>query len=653
MNHSTHLRTIVTALLLISGLTVISVPKVLAQNDSGKDRIMEYARRLYVDDLAFPREYRAGKYTAYGNPEMGGQKTVVNLNGPGILTRIWTTQMHDDDLMSLYVYVDGSQEPVLAGPARALAAAAQQLSTPAVPWGGFLDGKSVSLYLPVPFKKNLRIDADYRQDLLDGPYWQVDYKKCPVTGPLAWKQVNGPSGIEIVPAIESTEKPQSKPPVMKTIVREVKISHWPADILLSGPALIRAIHINSNYLDKLLLRIAFDAEGGYGDPSKRMDHVQFQVDAPLKYLISNFQTAAIELRGTTASIYFPMPVRKEALIQLQIIMEDNEFHIELPATLTIEYEESPQDLDRMYYFHAKAATAAGKGHQDFEALSVRGKGHFVGLHIFDTSHDHGGGDNIFFDAGTPTAGQLHGICGEDYFHHAYMRIGVSAPYVHCPTHGARCRHHIEMPVPFEDSFTFNWGVFSGVMPKAVAIWYQKKLSQPEWKELTWTVTGPFRLEQFDRLVPGRALPDSVYFRKTDKTFLRKSWSHIAQNRFVELCHAYRQYANTIPPSSGDLEYDDCFVAETKIWSARDADTDFLIGCDDRIRVYLNGSQLSEDMGRNEPDPFRQFKAAGKLKAGVNRIRVVVANTTNFNWKWTGFSFHPKNDLADEQMLYLY
>ncbi|MCE5269721.1 DUF2961 domain-containing protein [bacterium] len=647
---SIHLR-----LAFLIGLSLLAVLSgaALAQNPVAPEHSFELARRLYVDDLAFPRDYRAGKYTAYGNPTLGGQKTVVELSGPGVLTRLWTTQMHDSDLVKLFIYVDGSAEPVLAGPSRELAAAAQGLSSPAAPWGGFLDGKSVSLYLPIPFSKSLRIDAQYEQDLLDGPYWQVDYKKCPVSAPIAWKQVNGSDGIRIVPAGETEAPTAVQKRTMKTVAREVRASAWPADILIDGPAVIRAIHINSNYLNQLLLRIAFDAPGGYGDPNRRMDHVDFQVDAPLKYLVSDFKTAPLELSGTTASLYFPMPVRRQALLQLQVIMEEQSFHEGVAATVTVEYEPDPAGLDRMYYFHAQANTAVGDGYEDVEVLSARGKGHFVGVNLFDTSHDHGGGDNIFFDAGTPTAGQLHGICGEDYFHHAYMRTGVSAPYVHCPTHSARTRQHIELPIPFEDSFTFDWGVFKGVMPKAVAFWYQKELTSKETKDLTYTVSGPFRLEQFGSLAPGKALPDSVYIRKTDKTFARKLWSQRAQNGFVELCHAYRQYANTIPPSPGDLEFDCCYFAETRIWAARAAETMFLVGCDDRIQVYLNGKLLGENPGRQEPDPYRQFTLSGKLNAGENRVRVVLANTTNFNWKWTGFSLCLQNDLGEGQMMYMY
>ena len=192
-----------------------------------------------------------------------------------------------------------------------------------------------------------------------------------------------------------------------------------------------------------------------------------------------------------------------------------------------------------------------------------------------------------------------------------------------------------------------------MMPKAVAIWYQKELTSPEWKELTYDITGPFRLEEFDLLAPGNPLPDSVYFWKTDKTFACKSWRHQAQNRFVDLCHAYRQYANTIPPSSGDLEHKSCYLAETKIWAEQESQVKFMVGCDDRIRLYLNGELLGESNGNRGPDPFRQVAMNGNLKSGVNLVRVAVANSTNFNWKWHGFSLYPDTELSNNQMYYLY
>ena len=54
---------------------------------------IEYARRLYLHSLYEPRVYRPGKFTAYGYPKEG-RKTLLNLAGPGILKRIWSTAHH-------------------------------------------------------------------------------------------------------------------------------------------------------------------------------------------------------------------------------------------------------------------------------------------------------------------------------------------------------------------------------------------------------------------------------------------------------------------------------------------------------------------------------------------------------------------------------
>ena len=647
-------RIITVILLILSVVSMVTAQKSQTLYPSNSN-IMELARRRYIDDLPFPKNYQPGKYCSWGVPDPGKKATVVELDGPGVITRIWNTHWSDQDILKLYIYVDDQKEPVLSGPARAVAAAAQKLSCPAVPWGGFLDGRSVSLYLPIPFKRHIRIDAEYKEKLLDGPYWQIDYKLGLDPGPFDWKQVDTSDGIQIIPT--NTTMPKAESNVYETLTQEMKVSFEPVNILLTGPAVIRRIHIKSNYLDNLQLRIAFDDDRGYGDPERLTDHVNFQVDVPLKYFISKFNTAGIQHLGNIGTIFFPMPFKSEALLQLQHIMEENEFGAQSPVTITIEYEKELPEIDKMYYFHASAATEVTNGYQDFEVLNIRGKGHFVGVNLFDTSHDHGGGDNIFFDAGTSTAGQLHGICAEDYFHHAYMRIGVSAPYIHCPMHSARCRHHIEMPIPFQESFTFNWGSFAGVSPKAVAMWYQKDLEQPLQNDMTYTITGPFRIDRFDELAPNKPLPEnaSVMPFGFKKSFddPRKTWKVRAQNGFVDLCHAFRQYTCTIPPATGFIDTDCCVYAQTRVWVAEDVETEFQIGCDERIRVFLGNEVLAEDNGRNQPDPYQQFSATATLKAGLNTITVVMVNTANTNWHWNGFSLVVKNKLEEDQMFYAY
>lgn len=618
--------------------------------------IMEYARRLFIDDLPFQKNYTPGKYTSIGIPAQGKKSTILELEGPGLITRIWTANNSKQDIMNLWIYIDDNTVPVLYGTARSIAAAAQKLSIPAVPWGGFLDIYGVSLYLPIPFKKHILIVAECLEKV-DGPYWQIDYKLGIDPGNMAWKQIITPDGLHIVPE-EVIDETKKKLPNCQHIKKEISVSYnIPQDILLDGPAVIRRISIKSNYLDKIQMRIIFDGDTGFVDPKYRTDHLNFQVDVPIKYLISNFNTAAIQRIGNEAIIHFPMPFKKKAMLQLIKWAEGaNLFFEQYPLTINIEYEQNPVDIDLMYYFHAKAKTEITNGHRDFEVLSVRGEGHFVGVNLFNTGHDHGGGDNIFFDAGEPTSGQLHGICGEDYFHHAYMRTGINAPYIDCPSHSMRCRHHIEMPIPFYKSFNFNWGAFAGVMPTAVAMWYQKDVQIRPSHEMIFDISGPFPLNRFDELVPPfMELPAQVRVKdgKNTREFLSKTWQVQAQNGFVDLCHASRMYTQTIPPSSGSIDSESCIVAITRIWVAHDAETQFLIGCDDRVRVFIDNKLIAEKNTYNRFDPYEQFSVLAELNEGVNTIAVVVSNAAPENWYWNGFSLVLKNNLSIGQMRFIY
>ena len=83
------------------------------------------------------------------------------------------------------------------------------------------------------------------------------------------------------------------------------------------------------------------------------------------------------------------------------------------CNIRIEYEKARTVRDSRMVFHARFHSEYPNGYDDVECCSTRGRGHFVGVHIFDTGHDHGGGDNISFDGGADSAGQLHGINGED------------------------------------------------------------------------------------------------------------------------------------------------------------------------------------------------------------------------------------------------
>ncbi len=385
----------------------------------------------------------------------------------------------------------------------------------------------------------------------------------------------------------------------------------------------------------------------------------FQVDAPLKYLVGQFNNSCVERLGTRAVIHFPMPYKVRAGIQLVCGMEYGEFNeahsynIEIHTTPTIP---SPDEFN---YFHARFNAERTNGYDDFECCATSGKGHFVGVNIFDTGHDHGGGDSICFDSGADSAGQLHGICGEDYFHMAYFAIWNLTPYSGCPNHSSRYRYHLEMPIPFKESFIFNWGSFASQPAKTVAFWYQDELASTEkHRDLTYTMTGPFPLEALDNIAPKMPFPETALvwpksgWPTEDLEFPVQSWQKTAQHGFMDLCHMSRHYVWAAPFAAGNIPSNQCICAETHVWAARKSEILIRLGSDDPIRLYLNHELIFSDEGRIESDPFKLFKISTSLTLGKNTLRVTAANLANTNWQWAGFSMVIDSDLSDDELLYM-
>ncbi len=411
---------------------------------------------------------------------------------------------------------------------------------------------------------------------------------------------------------------------------------------------IRRLEISGEAIDKLLLRIAFDGERGEDD---RLDG-PFQVDGPLRYLVGPFSNACVERTGSRAVIHFPMPFRQRAGIQLLTGVDYGAAREQYMFNVRVYYETTPPPADRMRYFHARFNCGMTKGYDDFEVCSTRGKGHFVGVHVFDTGHDHGGGDNIMFDGRAESAGQLHGFNAEDYFHMAWSRVWYNSPYSGCPTHTARCRYHLELPVPFKESFVFNWGSFASQPARTVAFWYQTPPSSDEApREFVYRLSGPFDLDAIDDIEPGAPFPAEASPRPREGIKRPvQSWLKTAQQCFIELCHMSRKYLTPVPPGAGIIATNVCTCAETQLWAAREAETVFLLGCDDPVRLYVNGDLVFKDDGRQQPDPFKTFQPTATLRQVMNVIRVVVGNTMNDNWQWNGFSLALRNDLSEEELL---
>lgn len=596
------------------------------------------ARKTYMGGLPYPREYRVGKYSAIG-PGKGGRETIFRLQGSGVLKRLWTTHETGTHLR-MFVYVDGERTPLLHGFTHEIGRAASRIRCPEIPLGGFHDGRSTSLYLPIQFDRSIQIDVEPDGDVGDGPYYQIDYVQDSQERWPRLRQAQEDGRLTLSYDFGPAAAPQ-EPRALQTMEEEFELFYAdPHNLFLSGPAVVRRVEITCANLDSLLLRVSYDDAVQDGD---RPDG-PWQVAAPIRYLVSDFCSSGVERLGTTAILHFPMPFRRRLALQLLVGQEYGTFEQKHQVKVLVAYEQDPADIGRMFYFHARFASATTNGYEPLECLNTSGRGHFVGLHVFDTGHDHGGADSIVFDGRTEQAGQLKGICGEDYFHMAYMRVWNRSPYSGCPTHSRRYRHHLELPVPFRESFVFNWGSFAEQAAKAVAFWYQEKpWSREASASLEWRVTGPFALDQIDKLRPGADAPKKARAGLDGSLFDVKSWVQRSQQCFLELNYTHRRYHSSVPPSNGATLQDVCERASTRLYAVRDTRVEMLVGCDDPIRVFVNGDQVLRDEGRTELSPFKVFRKGATLRAGVNEIVVAVGTTRNTNMRWNGFSFSVRGD----------
>lgn len=633
-------------------ILLMAISSILYAQFTDVDKMFSYSRKYHLGDIAKPHDYEVGKCTKY--KVSTERETIFELNEPGILKRLWTTHAKGNNLW-LDIYVDDTVKPVISGPAHLLAEAASKVTTPHVPLGGFHDQKTVNLYLPLKFENILRIvaepiDTSDERPYLDGPYWQIDYKlgKTNEYVPeIIQENIDG----EIVFRCIDKDVPTTDSENLKYHDEIFELSGCAVkNFFIEGPAVIKKIEIFSDNIESLILRMRYDLDSS--NEEMRVDP-PFQVNGPLKYFVSDFTNTAVERNGNSVAIYFPMPFKKNCVIQLTSAIEYNSFMSITRNRIKVTYAEDKAEANDSYYFHARYNTGIGNGYDDYEVLSTKGKGHFVGVNIFNNGHDHGGGDNIFFDAGTTSPGQLHGICGEDYFHMAYMKIWNRTPYSGSPRHDSRYRYHLEMPIPFDESFVFNWGLFNGQPIHTVAFWYQEGpvVEANSNGEFTYVMHGPFELDEFENISPNKPLPDKIYpyFLKSAEPLQSVPWEKQSQQGFVDLCHIHRKHVMPIPPSHGVILANRCAVAETKLWAKDEMEVSFAVAADDPIKVFINGECVLEEDIPNRHDPLKSFTINTKLKKGKNEIFILTANTLNYNWRWNGFAFKLLTKVTDGEL----
>ncbi len=601
----------------------------------------EMMRQYYLDALIYPETYAPGKNSfLIQNLHRGEKRTVLKLNGSGSVRHIWSTWSapgDDSDIppagrVRLHVFVDSQPQPVISGALDDLCRAAGKNGNRFVPLPAFNYQGAFNFYLPIYFERNIRMEIEATGDLAEF-YTQIDYR----TGDRhqsPMRLVSDGDGAGTILRYLGGTVPWQPREVKTDDVRKAAILEFgpqePAEITIDGPGIMRDLSFSGGTLWDLQLEIYWDDEP---TPS---------VEAPLQYFFADFNNAAMESSPGKSTTYFPMPFRKNARLAVHSLSGRS-------GQVKIEYSTTSGPLPAgVLYFHARYNETAGTtGYSQYQVLEAEGEGLFVGMNLFDSGHNHGGGDAALLDAGTAHPRVLHGICGEDYFGFAWHHTGAMTPLTGAPAHARRYRLHLENPYPFRESIQVLFGVFAGQHPKSVAFWYQlpAPATRTAWHkfDVPWKILGPLGLDTALR----EAVSDTSYetvISLNHPTKLEERWRDVEmRSGFLDASYQFRHYT-MIEKGTGFVAGTGKTEIVTYLYVPSRRKLRALLGHDDQATVTVNGVETASLPAQRG---FHPSRLSMSLNAGWNQLVIIIYNDENVNWRWSGvsLSFQAGNDMG--------
>lgn len=585
---------------------------------------------LGLNDLFVLRDYRAGKNSFVESParhagawtNAGFRYTIADLKGQGSVRHIWTTRGDGPTFLDWEFFVDGETTPSIRATDEQLVEASRTVTDSAAP-ANFIpvDKRAFNFFLPVPFDKSLRIDVVQREPTFWLWFCQIDYRlnDSSLAG-ARLRQQNGAFAYSGLPSQRRAEHPRNEQ-LLPTV--EIKPGAQATLARLTGPAIVRELRLNWSSDVRVLVR--YDGADS------------FAVSAPVERFFGPFKGVSFFRHATNeASCHLPMPFRKQCEVVIR-----NEGSAAAAVSGKVALEPVKSFLPTWGYFHAlHQRTEKTDGHRLHQVLYARGRGHWVGMTLYRTGHDHGGGDFAVIDGEGDQPAFLHGINGEDYFTFAWFGKGAHHPYAvaHSNDEG-RYRHHFENVYPFQKSIAIEWGAFPGLSPESVAVWYQDKPDDTtvadgaRAESVEWDVFGPVPVQEplpsVADLDAGKKFECRLVKEKFTSGWM-KEWS---VGPMLNLTYTARHHTKI----TGEVELGGnghAFLARRFIESDRTKTVSCRFAHDDPTEVWLNGKRVYA--GGSHPNGFEITTIRLPLRKGRNELVVRVTNYFNRNFNWAGF-----------------
>jgi hypothetical protein len=585
---------------------------------------------LGLDDLFVLRDYRAGKNSFVESParhagawtNTGFRYTIADLKGQGSVRHIWTTRGDGPTFFDWEFFVDGETTPSIRATDEQLVEASRTVTDPVAP-ANFIpvDKRAFNFFLPVPFDKSLRIDVVQREPTFWLWFCQIDYRLNDSS--LAGARLRQQNGAFVYSGLPSQQ--HAKAPRNERLLPSVEIRPGEQKTLarLAGPAIVRELRLRWSSDVRLLVR--YDGAD------------MFAVNAPVERFFGPFKGVSFFRHATNeASCFLPMPFRRNCEV---VIRNDGANAATVSGKALLEPVKS--FLPTWGYFHAlHQRTEKTDGHRLHQVLYVRGRGHWVGMSLYRTGHDHGGGDFAVIDGEGDRPAFLHGINGEDYFTFAWFGKGAHHPYAIAQSNDeGRYRHHFENVYPFQKSIAIEWGAFPGLSPESVAVWYQDKPDDTtvadgaRAESVEWDVFGPVPVQEPLPSVADLDAGKQFECRLVKERFTSgwmKEWS---VGPMLNLTYTARHHTKIV----GEVELGGnghAFLARRFVESDRARTVTCRFAHDDPTEVWLNGKRIYA--GGSHANGFESTVIKLPLQKGRNELVVRLTNYFNRNFNWAGF-----------------
>ncbi len=588
-------------------------------------------RPYYLRDLHVLRDYRPGKNSFVEGPNRqighytgpGQHLTLLDVDGPGSLRHFWSTWRPGKGDHRLDFYTDGAAEPALSGTPDELITRARQGETSPGQVTAFVgNNQARNYFLPFPFQRHLRIELTTLEptDLI---FYQVDYR----TGE------------------ESPLSPPSVSPLSTTSVQHDAVlapGERQTVAAVDGPGILRrwALRTDVSLTDhaQLDLEVAYD------------DAASAAVRASVADFFGPFRGVSLDTDPATGwrTCFLPTPFARSVRFAL-VNRTDRTVRVAFAGDL----ESAPRFLSSWGFLHALGQTTPKTtGYRQHQVLYVRGRGHWLGMALYNTGHDHGGGDFAVLDGEGDHPAFLHGINGEDYFTFAWFGRGEHHPFAIAGTNEAgRYRHHFENPYPFRQSASLYWGTYPDLATRGVAYWYQDSPDDTTVPDAAnalnavWDCFGPVPLSldetrrtpsDFWTVLPAVADLDGgrqFECRAVKESFTSGWMRQLSIGPMLDLTYLSRH--GTRIKSEFELGgMGHAFLARRVLPSATARRATLQFSHDDPVRVLVNGREVYRG-GSNSG--FATHRLPVDLRAGDNEVVVQLTSFFNVNFNWAGFA----------------